>query len=587
MQKNGDNKDEQLKQVKGSLAIRLTVAAVVICVIFALISVAVSVTIYKNNAINQTASDNNMIAKGLAHALSLEVDCTACADKVVDVYKSMSKEELDDQSQPAYRDKFKELEESREFKYLENALKGFKGNGDIRDIYIFTYDEETENCIYIADPDDSDTKCLVGEYEYVTPENFAGYYNSTVDDPYDTIYMSNGKKVMTTGTRIEGQGNHKCVLLLDIAINSIDERAQRIALFYMMAMIIVAIIIAFVVGIIIRKFLVKPINKISQASVEYIKDKQDYIQDRKLRMIKKDKNIKVTKVGEHFSKLNIHTGDEIENLANSLKLMESDLKQYDRDLKKITSEKERISAELNLATKIQEDMLPNLFPAYPDREEFDIFAKMTPAKEVGGDFYDFFLIDEDHLGLVMADVSGKGIPAALFMMNAKNLIENYAMLGFSPSKTLSYVNKRICENNDADLFVTVWFGILEISSGIITAANAGHDYPAVMHEGGTFALDENVHGMVVGLFDTAKFTDYEIKLEKGSKIFLYTDGVPEATRGDKKMYGLERMVSTLAANKYQSPENLIKTIREDVDDFVEDADQFDDITTLCLEYKGK
>lgn len=577
----------EFKKAKGKLALRLTFGVFLLSIAFAVMSVIVCTRVYRKNLLEQIASDNCVIAQGISDSVSQQVDCTVYADKLVEIYKSMTKAELEDQYAEGYRSKFAEYEKDENLEFVKTALRGFKKASDIRDVYIFTYDAESENCIYIADPDVTDNRCLVGEYEYVTPENFEGYFKSNEHRPYTTVYHSLGEKVMTTGVGIYGSGGHKCVVLLDVTIDSIDVKTKNFAIIYMSVMVVISLIIAIVAGFIATYKVVRPINKIAKASMEYVNDKQEYIQNRKLAVIKKNKNVKVNKVSEHFSKLKIKTGDELENLANSLKVMEIDLKSYEKDLNKITAEKERISAELNLATNIQADALPSKFPVFTERTEFKIFAKMTPAKEVGGDFYDFFLIDNDHLGLVMADVSGKGVPAALFMMNAKNLIKNYAMLGFGPAETLHQVNLRICESNDADLFVTVWFGILDINTGIITAANAGHDYPAVMHEGGAFALDENVHGMVVGLMDMAKFTDYEIKLEPGSKIFLYTDGVPEATRNDKKMYGLERMIKTLSLNKNLNPEEIIRIVREDVDEFVEDADQFDDITMLCVHYLGK
>ena len=243
------------------------------------------------------------------------------------------------------------------------------------------------------------------------------------------------------------------------------------------------------------------------------------------------------------------------------------------------------SKELGLATNIQKHMLPSIFPAFPDRKEFDIFASMTPAKQVGGDFYDFFLIDDDHLGMVMADVSDKGVPAALFMMASKIMVQNYAMMGKSPSEVLTAVNNQICQNNQDEMFVTVWLGILDIKTGILTAANAGHEKPAIMNANGEFELLKDKHGFVVGWYKGIKYTDYQIKLEKGSKIFLYTDGVPEASNGNEQ-FGRERMIETL--NKYRdlAPDNIVKSVKKDIDEFVGLEDQFDDITMLCMEFKG-
>ena len=282
-----------------------------------------------------------------------------------------------------------------------------------------------------------------------------------------------------------------------------------------------------------------------------------------------------------------HTGDEIEILAESFATLSKRSQDYIAQITRITAEKERIGTELALATRIQADMLPNIFPAFPDRLEFDIYASMDPAKEVGGDFYDFFLIDNDHLGLVMADVSGKGVPAALFMMIAKILVQNYAMNGFSPAEVLEGVNKQICTNNREEMFVTVWFGILDLKTGEITAANAGHEYPALMQAGGQFELLNDKHGFVIGGMEGIRYKEYTIALTPGSKLFLYTDGVPEAANTENKLFGLGRMLAALNTDKTASPEKTVKQVRQAVDAFMEDAEQFDDLTMLCVEFTGR
>ena len=246
----------------------------------------------------------------------------------------------------------------------------------------------------------------------------------------------------------------------------------------------------------------------------------------------------------------------------------------------------RIDAELSMATRIQSDMLPGIFPAFPERNEFDIFASMDPAKEVGGDFYDFFLVDEDHLCMVMADVSGKGVPAALFMMASKIILANNAMAGKSPAQILTDTNDAICTNNREEMFVTVWLGILEISTGKLVAANAGHEYPSVKQPGGEFVCLKDKHGFVIGGMSGYRYKEYELTLEKGSKLFLYTDGVPEATDSDKNMFGTENMLAVLNRDEGASSEQIVQNVREAVDAFVGSAEQFDDLTMLCFEYKG-
>ena len=278
---------------------------------------------------------------------------------------------------------------------------------------------------------------------------------------------------------------------------------------------------------------------------------------------------------------------ELEKLAESIDTMETDMLRYIEDLTAATEEKGRIATELHLASTIQENSIPNSFPAFPDRDDFDIFASMDPARDVGGDFYNFFLIDEDHLALMIGDVSGKGIPAALFMMVTNILISDRTRMGGGPAEILDFVNQNICDHNRADMFVTVWLGILDLSTGILTAANAGHEYPAIRRPDGSFELLKDRHGLVVGAMDGVKYKEYELRLEPGAKIFVYTDGVPEATDAENAMFGAARMLAALNAEPEAGPERILRNVRHAVDAFVREAEQFDDLTMLCLEYKGK
>jgi sigma-B regulation protein RsbU (phosphoserine phosphatase) len=231
-------------------------------------------------------------------------------------------------------------------------------------------------------------------------------------------------------------------------------------------------------------------------------------------------------------------------------------------------------------------MLPNIYPAFPERPEFDVYATMTPAKEVGGDFYDFFLIDDTHLGLVMADVSGKGVPAALFMMVSKILVQNYAMTGRGPAEVLQAVNDQICANNREEMFVTVWLGILDTATGLIRAANAGHEYPVVKQPDGIFDLVKDKHGFIIGGMEGMRYKEYELQLAPGAKLFLYTDGVVEATNAEKELFGTQRMLEALNADPDAAPEAVLGNVHQAVNSFVKSADQFDDLTMLCLEYRG-
>jgi sigma-B regulation protein RsbU (phosphoserine phosphatase) len=246
----------------------------------------------------------------------------------------------------------------------------------------------------------------------------------------------------------------------------------------------------------------------------------------------------------------------------------------------------RIDAELSMATRIQSDMLPSIFPAFPDRNEFDIYASMSPAKEVGGDFYDFFLIDDDHIGLVMADVSGKGVPAALFMVIAKTLIKNRAQMGGTPAEILRDVNEQLCEGNNAELFVTVWLAIVSLSTGQGMAANAGHEHPTLRRANGKYELVEYRHSPAVATMEGMRFREHEFELHPGDSLFVYTDGVAEATDAQNELYGSQRLLDALNAAPDAAPEEIVAAVKRSVDAFVGDAPQFDDITMLCLKYNG-
>jgi sigma-B regulation protein RsbU (phosphoserine phosphatase) len=212
---------------------------------------------------------------------------------------------------------------------------------------------------------------------------------------------------------------------------------------------------------------------------------------------------------------------------------------------------------------------------------------MDPAKEVGGDFYDFFLIDENRLGLVMADVSGKGVPAALFMMASKILVKNFTMAGLSPEKVLEKVNNQICANNPEQMFVTIWLGILDLTTGVLTASNAGHEYPVIKQPGGAFALLKDKHSFPVGGIEGIKYGEYEIRLEPRGRLFVYTDGVPEATDAQNQLFGTERMLNALNEAPDAPVETVLQNVRQAVDRFVGGAEQFDDLTMMCVIYNGK
>ena len=322
------------------------------------------------------------------------------------------------------------------------------------------------------------------------------------------------------------------------------------------------VLVAAVMMLFMFRRVIKPLTKVQKGVREYMADKDS------------------EKAAGQMSK--IKERNEVGVLAEDIAEMTLEIQRYTKENLRLNGERERIAAELELGARIQSSMLSKTFP---ESERFEVFAHMTPAKEVGGDFYDVFLIDDDHLGLVIADVSGKGVPAALFMMMAKGLIRNYAMRGDMPAEVLEHANAEICANNEEQMFVTVWFGVLEVSTGRITAANAGHEYPIIKQPDGSFELFKDKHGFVLGGIMNKKYKQYELTLQKGGTLFVYTDGAPEATAANEEMFGTQRLVDTLNAQADGSPQQLISRVYDEVGKFVGDAPQFDDLTMLAITIK--
>ena len=328
---------------------------------------------------------------------------------------------------------------------------------------------------------------------------------------------------------------------------------------------ITLIVVCAIAGLYIRLQFIKPINNIMNETRNFSKDntKGELESTKKSRIL------------------------EIRELSEAVNKMEDDMINYIESLTKATTEQKRIGVELNIAKSIQESSVPNEFPAFPNRKDFDLFATMHPAKEVGGDFYNFLLVDETHLAVVMADVSGKGVPASLFMMVSNILIMERLRCYDSPANTLSYVNKRICARNILNMFVTVWIGIIDLENGNVIACNAGHDNPVVLRKNGRVEVINDVHGVIVGAMEDSEYTNYEFNLDKDDKLFLYTDGVVEATNANNELFTEARMKEALSKLRTKSPSEILKGMKNSIDKFVGDAPQFDDITMMLVEYKGK
>lgn len=519
---------------------------------------------YKNMAQNIATASANTVNVELVKKIRKEV-----VERYEQIENKVSTAETGTREFNEYIAQFSDIEKSDTYQELRRELLSIQDAHDCQSVYLMAPYEKDSVFIFIGDA--SEDASMPGSFDNIREDQRYVFTNPEEGFlPFITNYEEYGWLCSTCVPVYDKDGTVIAQSFVDISMQSVMNDCHKYLerLLFIMGIITILLVVFYIW--IVDKSVIMPINKVSTAAKNYMSQSDQEMQHNE----------------SYFKQLEIHTGDEIENLAQAMSMMEESINSYIDNLTKITAEKERIGAELSLATEIQASYLPNIFPPFPERTEFTLFASMRPAKEVGGDFYDFFLIDEDHLGLVIADVSGKGVPAALFMMISKTLIKNQAQFEQSPGKVLANVNKQLCENNEADMFVTVWLGILEISTGVLKTASAGHEYPAICRAEGNFELFKDKHGMPLGAFPGVKYREEEILLHKEDIIFVYTDGVAEATNPSEELFGTERMLETLNYCKEKDCEGIIHGIQKSIDTFVGEAPQFDDITMLVLKMNG-
>ena len=556
-----------------SITTRTTLSSIIGSFLLALIALIIGLSIYSTSLVDQYVDRAYETARHAMRTATGAADSISLSKEVMEIYHSLTPEQRAKVGTEEYLEYFSsidtELKKGGTYDVLYHAMSSFVIGVD--GVYLGMYDADTSALVYFVDPDKNDeTRLSLGEWEEVSEVELTKFLNWDGEGKlYDISDTDNYGWLCTAGFPIRDDNGEICeFVLVDVSINSIVDAMKDYAIKISLALLFAALIIAWFMSRLMKKMVADPINSIADAAVSYVEDRKQGIEK------------------DHFSSLNIKTVAELENLANVMAEMEKDLTLHEEHIKEITAEKERINTELSMATQIQESMLPSIFPPYPDRKEFDIYAAMDPAREVGGDFYDFFLVDENHLGIVIADVSGKGVPAALFMMISKTILQNCAMLGSPVSDVLTQTNESLCAENKMDMFVTAWIGILDLQTGKMSCSSAGHEYPAVMSDSRTFELVRNKSGFVLGGFEGLRYQAYEITLKPGDKIFIYTDGVPEATNIHNELFGTDRMIDALNANSGGTPQEILAEVRRAVDEFVGEAEQFDDLTMLCLEYKG-
>lgn len=555
--------------MKWSLRKKAVCATLILAFIVAVTSVFISYRTYSATMDDHYRTQTMNVAETVAVMLD-EAQVQKYADQVAEIYlNNPSPEFADELDEARYMAQYDPLMDDG-YHQIYEILEQVKEANDVRSLYIAYLDPVTLTGVYVVDADSSAQACPMGTWGKIDPQNYEAMKTPENGFP---AYITNTKEygwLCSSGVAVRDQTDGRVIahVMVEISMNRVmkDRQAYLVRLCLLLLLVTMVLILLFIY--LVNSAVVKPINRLALAASSYVSDREQEGMN-----------------AAALEQLDIHTGDEVENLCGAIGQMARDIDGYIRNLTAVTAEKERIGAELNVATHIQASMLPCIFPAFPGRSEFDIYACMTPAKEVGGDFYDFFLIDADHLAVVIADVSGKGVPAALFMVIAKTLIKDHVQTGGAPEDVFTEVNRQLCESNDEGLFVTAWMGVLTISTGHMTFVNAGHNPPMVRHLGGDFEYLKIRPGFVLAGMEGVRYKTGELDLAPGDTLFLYTDGVTEATDASEGLYGEERLKAVTDCYKEAEPEQLLNAVKKDIDLFVGDAPQFDDITMLGLKMR--
>lgn len=467
-----------------------------------------------------------------------------------------------------------EVMETERYQSVLSMLKRVRESNDV--LYLYVIYPTVEGSYWIFDTDESEDAC---PYGYLM-EYYEGSFDSIVDDVLVGNYVpavisdeDYGWIISISYPYKDSAGEMLCYVCVDISMDEVVRDQQTYLLNTLLILAGATILFVVIYYFLLNVIFVRPVKRMALAASEFVSSDTD--------------SAKEGEISSSISALTVRSHDELGLLCDALKQMEHNLLGYIENLKSVTAERERIGAELDVATHIQKSMLPCIFPAFPERKEFDIYATMDPAKEVGGDFYDFFMVDEHHLAIVMADVSGKGVPAALFMVIGKTLIKDHTVPGKDLGEVFKEVNRLLCESNSEGLFITAFEGVLDLVTGEFRFVNAGHEMPFLYRAGGEFQPEKVRPGFVLAGMEQMRYRAGSIMLGVGDKVFQYTDGVTEATNGGNELYGMERLKSVLNANREKSPAEILPQVKQDIDDFVGAAPQFDDITMLCLEYKQK
>ena len=442
--------------------------------------------------------------------------------------------------------------------------------------YVYPSDEAANKVVYMFDPSltldkdaNGNNKLFLADEVVEDPKEHAvmwsAWKSGIAPTGFDKIDNEFGY-VYTYSMPLIVNGEKLGLICADISVDFVDSTILRNSAELVAILIVILVLSTFAMMMVVDK---RMIVRIAQL-------------EKNVRHYSENKDPKLAK--EIYSKRGKE--DELGSLYTEVSGMIVELEGHMKNLQAITAEKERLGAELSVATHIQASMLPCIFPAFPNRKDIDLYATMHPAKEVGGDFYDFFLLDDEHLAVVMADVSGKGVPAALIMVIAKTLIKNHLLAGENLEKAMMAANMQLLENNDEMLFVTAWVGIIDLETGLVEFADAGHEPAFVLRENGSVVeIKHKKKRPPLATIEGMKYVKDEFVIKKGDVLYLYTDGVPEAINSSEEQFTKERIVQVLEKHTQDTPEEILDSVRVALDGFVGEAPQFDDITMLAVRVK--
>lgn len=519
----------------------------------------------------------------LARTTAVTVDAKevrVLRDEVVRIYRGICEEyggvpdfkQFTDEDWEAYYAGYASVYEMDAYRHILEQLNGINDANHVSSIYIGYMDTETLYGIYLVDGAAGADACPPGTCDPFEESNLERMEQGDYDFPaYVTNYEEYGWLCSAGAGIYDENGEVVATALVDISMEDVMKNRQDFLMNLCIVLAGITLFLLIVLIVLLGKIVLSPINSLAKAAASFVSEKEKHGEGGGQSAI---------------SGLEIHTGDEIEYLSDSIRQMEREINSYIENLTAVTAEKERMGAELNVATQIQASMLPCIFPAFPERNEFDIYASMEPAKEVGGDFYDFFMVDEDHLALVIADVSGKGVPAALFMVIAKALLQSNIKREKSLERAMEITNESLCANNKNGMFVTVWAGVLDISDGTLTYINAGHCHPLVKGKDGSVTYLKELGGFVLAGAEGMTYHQSVVRLCPGDILFQCSDGVTEANDCDGALYGEERLKRILELFGTNEPQDIINAVWNDICTYEGIAEQFDDITMLALRFNG-